>query len=148
MQSSMGQYSTQAGDPAHPVQHSVMTANSFGFFFRGVNSPLDLGSNLSSSGTIPAGFKESASAGMAQIIPYPAGFPSTPNAVIPKLGALQPSESLPRAKPRGISRAVFETNHRQKSQPPSVSFWPAFAHSFHPSGSKPSLFLIYWPSSP
>jgi hypothetical protein len=49
------------------VQHSVITANSFGFFFRGVNSPLDLGSNLNSSGTIPAGFKESASAGMARL---------------------------------------------------------------------------------
>jgi hypothetical protein len=23
------------GDPAHPVQHSVMTASSFGFFLRG-----------------------------------------------------------------------------------------------------------------
>src|SRR5579862_8767295 len=69
MQSSTGQYSTQAGEPAHPVQHSVITANSFGFFFRGVNSPLDLGSNLSSSGTIPAGIKESASAGIAPIIP-------------------------------------------------------------------------------
>src|SRR6202795_4462498 len=69
MQSSTGQYSTQAGEPAHPVQHSVITANSFGFFFRGVSSPLDLGSNLSSSGTIPAGFIESASAAMVQIIP-------------------------------------------------------------------------------
>jgi hypothetical protein len=69
MQSSTGQYSTQAGDPAQPVQHSVITANSLGFFFRGVNSPLDFGSNLNSSGTIPAGFKESASAGMAPIIP-------------------------------------------------------------------------------
>ena len=55
MQSSTGQYSTQAGDPAQPVQHSVMTANSFGFFLRGVSIPLDLGSNLSSSGTIPTG---------------------------------------------------------------------------------------------
>src|SRR2546426_5004585 len=36
MQSSTGQYSTQAGEPAQPVQHSVMTANSFGFFLRGV----------------------------------------------------------------------------------------------------------------
>src|SRR6202789_2980092 len=78
IQSSTGQYSTQAGEPAHPVQHSVITANSFGFFFRGVSSPLDLGSNLSSSGTIPAGFRESASAGMAGIIPYWAGFSSTP----------------------------------------------------------------------
>src|SRR5271167_2673545 len=53
IQSSTGQYSTHAGDPAQPVQHSVMTANSFGFFLRGVSIPLDLGSNLSSSGTIP-----------------------------------------------------------------------------------------------
>src|SRR5215471_17547827 len=53
MQSSTGQYSTQAGDPAQPVQHSVMTASSFGFFFRGVFRPLDRGSCLSSSGTIP-----------------------------------------------------------------------------------------------
>src|SRR5919108_6668862 len=53
MQSSTGQYSTQAGEPAQPVQHSVITANSFGFFFRGVVRPLDRGSCLSSSGTIP-----------------------------------------------------------------------------------------------
>src|SRR5215469_4510695 len=53
IQSSTGQYSTHAGDPAHPVQHSVMTASSFGFFLRGVAIPLDLGSNLSSSGTMP-----------------------------------------------------------------------------------------------
>src|SRR3989441_11446696 len=53
MQSSTGQYSTQAGEPAQPVQHSVMTASSFGFFLRGVLIPLDLGSCLSSSGTIP-----------------------------------------------------------------------------------------------
>src|SRR5271165_7675543 len=65
MQSSTGQYSTQAGDPAHPVQNSVMTASSFGFFFRGVSIPLDLGSNLNSSGTIPTAL---VSAGMAVII--------------------------------------------------------------------------------
>src|SRR4029077_4316679 len=53
MQSSTGQYSTHAGDPAHPVQHSVITASSLGFFLRGVTRPLDFGSNLSSSGTIP-----------------------------------------------------------------------------------------------
>src|SRR5258706_3054787 len=49
MQSSTGQYSTQAGEPAHPVQHSVMTASSFGFFFRGVAIPSDLGSILTTS---------------------------------------------------------------------------------------------------
>jgi hypothetical protein len=54
MQSATGQYSTHAGEPAHPVQHSVITASSFGFFLRGVVSPMDLGSNFSSSGTIPA----------------------------------------------------------------------------------------------
>src|SRR6201988_1844831 len=53
MQSSTGQYSTHAGDPAHPVQHSVITASSLGFFLRGVARPLDFGSNLSSSATIP-----------------------------------------------------------------------------------------------
>src|SRR5215469_7410721 len=56
MQSSTGQYSTQAGEPAHPVQHSVMTASSLGFFLRGVARPLDFGSNLSSSGTMPTAF--------------------------------------------------------------------------------------------
>src|SRR5712664_2675993 len=53
MQSSTGQYSTQAGDPAQPVQHSVITANSFGFFLRAVEIPLERGSCFSSSGTIP-----------------------------------------------------------------------------------------------
>src|SRR5579863_5587568 len=44
MQSATGQYGTQAGEPAQPVQHSVMIANSFGFFFRGVAMPSDFGS--------------------------------------------------------------------------------------------------------
>src|SRR3989442_11764100 len=39
MQSSTGQYSTQAGDPSQPVQHSVMTASSLGFFLRAVVIP-------------------------------------------------------------------------------------------------------------
>src|SRR6202522_1769789 len=70
MQSSTGQYSTQAGEPAHPVQHSVMTANSFGFFLRGVVRPLDLGSHFISSGTIPTALvatapRTSGAAGMA-----------------------------------------------------------------------------------
>src|SRR6266446_1605345 len=53
MQSSTGQYSTQAGDPAQPVQHSVITASSFGFFLRAVEIPFERGSNFWSSGTIP-----------------------------------------------------------------------------------------------
>src|SRR5581483_6174058 len=44
MQSATGQYGTQAGEPAQPVQHSVMTARSLGRFFRGVAMPSDLGS--------------------------------------------------------------------------------------------------------
>src|SRR6266481_2332367 len=47
MQSSTGQYSTQAGDPAQPVQHSVITASSFGFFLRAVEMPLERGSCFS-----------------------------------------------------------------------------------------------------
>src|SRR6202049_2896732 len=68
MQSSTGQYSTHAGDPAHPVQHSVMTASSLGFFLRGVASPFDFGSNLSSSGTIPTALLAPGTGGMRQII--------------------------------------------------------------------------------
>src|SRR6266849_5277958 len=64
MQSSTGQYSTQAGDPAHPVQHSVMTASSFGFFLRAVEIPLERGSCFSSSGTIPGALTTCGSAGI------------------------------------------------------------------------------------
>src|SRR5512142_2323282 len=68
MQSATGQYSTQAGEPAHPVQHSVMTASSFGFFLRGVVRPRDLGSCLSSSGTRPGVLVTGcASAGIEQL---------------------------------------------------------------------------------
>jgi hypothetical protein len=59
MQSSTGQYSTHAGEPAHPVQHSVMTASSFGFFLRAVAIPFERGSCFSSSGTIPGAFATS-----------------------------------------------------------------------------------------
>src|SRR6266478_2553850 len=59
MQSSTGQYSTQAGEPAQPVQHSVMTASSFGFFLRAVTIPFERGSNFCSSGTIPGAFATS-----------------------------------------------------------------------------------------
>ena len=68
MQSSTGQYSTHAGDPAHPVQHSVITASSLGFFLRGVVKPLDLGSAFISSGTIPTALVAPGAAGMAAII--------------------------------------------------------------------------------
>src|SRR5579863_7104609 len=49
MQSPTGQYGTHAGDPAHPVQHSVITANSLGRFFRGVMMPSDFGSILTTA---------------------------------------------------------------------------------------------------
>src|SRR3954470_3295765 len=67
MQSCTGQYSTQAGEPAQPVQHSVITANSFGFFLRGWVSPLDRGSCLNSSGTIPSALDSVDSAAMARL---------------------------------------------------------------------------------
>src|SRR5712664_2814372 len=67
MQSSTGQYSTQAGEPAQPVQHSVMTASSLGFFLRAVSRPLDLGSCLNSTGTIPT-IPLSGSSGIGSII--------------------------------------------------------------------------------
>src|SRR3979490_2942869 len=65
MQSSTGQYSTQAGDPAQPVQHSVMTASSFGFFLRAVVIPVERGSCFCSSGTIPTAFATSRSVAMS-----------------------------------------------------------------------------------
>jgi len=68
MQSSTGQYSTQAGEPAQPVQHSVMTASSLGFFFRGVDRPLDLGSDFISSGTMPTALVAPGAGGMVWII--------------------------------------------------------------------------------
>src|ERR1700732_1196845 len=68
-QSSTGQYSTHAGDPAQPVQHSVMTASSFGFFLRAVVIPLERGSCFCSSGTIPAVFATSRSVAMS--LDYP-----------------------------------------------------------------------------
>src|SRR5947199_9876389 len=65
MQSSTGQYSTQAGDPAQPVQHSVITASSLGFFFRAVTMPFERGSCFSSSGTIPGAFSTSGALAMS-----------------------------------------------------------------------------------
>src|SRR5260370_12615269 len=64
MQSSTGQYSTEAGDPAQPVQHSVITASSFGFFLRAVEIPFERGSCFSSSGTIPGALTTCGSAGI------------------------------------------------------------------------------------
>src|SRR6267378_939221 len=79
MQSSTGQYSTQAGDPAQPVQHSVMTASSFGFFLRANIIPLERGSCLSSSGTIPGALTTSGALAISRdftlsVKPLPAWF--------------------------------------------------------------------------
>src|SRR2546426_7034008 len=46
IQSSTGQYSTQAGEPAHPVQHSLITAIMCGLRLRLVVVPVDFGSRL------------------------------------------------------------------------------------------------------
>src|ERR687894_350478 len=51
MQASMGQYSMQAGDPAQPVQQSVVMARMRGLFLRvALPSPSDIGQCFS---TIP-----------------------------------------------------------------------------------------------
>jgi hypothetical protein len=42
----------------------VITANSFGFFLRGVVKPLDLGSDFISSGTIPTALMAPGAGGM------------------------------------------------------------------------------------
>ncbi len=48
MQASIGQYSMQAGEPAQPVQQSVVMARIRGFFFRvALPSPSDIGQCLS-----------------------------------------------------------------------------------------------------
>src|SRR3984893_8801053 len=74
MQSSTGQYSTHVGDPALPVQHSVMTASSLGFFLRAVVMPLERGSCFCSSGTIPGAFATSRSAAMSLRYPSSRSF--------------------------------------------------------------------------
>ena len=71
MQSSTGQYSTQAGEPAQPVQHSVMTASSLGFFLRAVAIPLERGSCFSSSGTIPGAFTTSGALAISKDFTFP-----------------------------------------------------------------------------
>src|SRR5918997_1541961 len=44
MQASIGQYSIQAGEPAQPVQQSVVMARILGFFLRvALPSPTDIG---------------------------------------------------------------------------------------------------------
>src|SRR5215470_10602941 len=84
MQSSTGQYSTHAGEPAQPVQHSVITANSFGFFLRGVARPLDRGSNFISSGTIPTAFWAPGVGGISERL-YPRTSAFQPEADHPKV---------------------------------------------------------------
>src|SRR5215467_8337957 len=71
MQSSTGQYSTHAGEPAQPVQHSVITASSLGFFLRAVVIPLERGSCFSASDTIPAALTTCGSLGMIPPVVVP-----------------------------------------------------------------------------
>src|SRR5436189_5957174 len=66
MQASMGQYSMQAGEPAQPVQQSVVIARRRGFFLRvALPSPSDIGQCFSTmSNTV-----SSASAVMRDTLP-------------------------------------------------------------------------------
>src|SRR6202022_3780218 len=93
MQSSTGQYSTQAGDPAQPVQHSVITASSFGFFLRGVVSPLERGSCFSSSGTIPGAFVTSGTLAIEVDYIVGWGFCKVPSGAVLRHGCSQRSPS-------------------------------------------------------
>src|SRR5260370_42212162 len=77
MQSSTGQYSTHAGEPAQPVQHWVITASSFGFFLGGAVIPLERGSCFNASGTIPGTRVVSDWAGMFGLSPRFQGFGTT-----------------------------------------------------------------------
>jgi hypothetical protein len=51
MQFATGQYSTQAGEPEHPVQHSLITAKICGLRLRCVVVPVEMGACLT---TVPA----------------------------------------------------------------------------------------------
>src|SRR5918997_5004079 len=56
MQASIGQYSIHAGEPAQPVQQSVVMARIFGFFFRvALPSPTDIGKCFSITAIIQIG---------------------------------------------------------------------------------------------
>src|SRR5208282_3445826 len=98
MQSSTGQYSTQAGDPAQPVQHSVMTASSFGFFLRGVVRPFERGSCFSSSGTIPGAFAASDPVGIELNYIVALGFCKVPSGLIRAPQTSGPATSAPEAR--------------------------------------------------
>lgn len=53
MQASIGQYSMHAGDPAQPVQQSVVIARIRGFFLRvALPSPTDIGQYFSTMSNI------------------------------------------------------------------------------------------------
>src|SRR5882762_8272730 len=100
MQSSTGQYSTQAGDPAQPVQHSVMTASSFGFFLRAVEIPFERGSNFCSSGTIPGAL--TASGAFAISSDFTLNVKSLSAWLLPPLPPVSPSRACYNARAIGF----------------------------------------------
>src|SRR2546425_8739798 len=68
MHASMGQYSMHAGEPAQPVQQSVVIASMRGFFLRvALPSPTDIGSCFSTMSKMLV----SASAVMCETLTYP-----------------------------------------------------------------------------
>jgi hypothetical protein len=70
MQVSIGQYSMQAGEPAQPVQQSVVTAKSRGFFLRvALPSPTDMGQCFSMIEIIKL-FSHSAGASSLEVHSY------------------------------------------------------------------------------
>src|SRR3989441_12734045 len=123
MQASTGQYSTQAGDPAHPVQHSVMTASSLGFFLRAVTIPLERGSCFISSGTIPGAFATCGSVAMTKLYLRSQDFVTVaPFARLPEKDAKQPAKLAFSAGfhvciifPLHAARSFFEPDFRKSS---------------------------------
>src|SRR2546423_10585133 len=68
MHASMGQYSMHAGEPAQPVQQSVVIASMRGFFLRvALPSPSDIGDSFSTMSKMLV----SASAVMCETLTYP-----------------------------------------------------------------------------
>src|SRR5216683_2352587 len=140
MQSSTGQYSTQAGEPAQPVQHSVITASSFGFFLRAVEIPFERGSNFCSSGTNPGAFATSGALAICRDSTFPVKPLSARffRRVLHRIGACYNARASESSSPaHHVSQTVLQTSlARARCRP-----W--FAALFHLAF--PVLFRRYGP---
>src|SRR5436305_5914294 len=93
MHASMGQYSMHAGEPAQPVQQSVVIASMRGFFLRvALPSPTDIGSCFSTMSKMLV----SASAVMCETLTYRPSFAQR------ELGAVKQSSRSNNAPQTGL----------------------------------------------